>query len=70
MPLVTIEVIRDVFTQAEKEEMIAKVTDAMVSIEGEALRPFTWVRVMEVAQGDGGIGGKAMRAADVKALAA
>lgn len=70
MPLVTVEVIKDVFSPKEKENIIAKVTDAMVAIEGEALRPVTWVRVVEIEQGDWGIGGKALHAADVKAMAA
>ena len=39
MPLVNIEVIENVFTPAQKKEMIEKVTDVMISIEGEALRP-------------------------------
>jgi 4-oxalocrotonate tautomerase len=68
MPLVTVEVIKDVFSPAQKQEIIAKVTDAMVGIEGEALRPVTWVRV-EIEQGNWGIGGKALHAADVLAMA-
>jgi len=48
--------------------MIKKITDAMVEIEGEAMRGVTWVRVHEVACGNWGIGGKALTAADVKAL--
>jgi len=48
--------------------MIAKVTDAMVAIEGEAMRGVTWVRVHEVASGEWGIGGKAFTTDDVKAL--
>ena len=48
--------------------MIKKITDAMVEIEGEAMRGVTWVRVHEVASGNWGIGGKALTAADVKAL--
>lgn len=70
MPLVTIEVIKDVFTPAQKKDLIAKVTDAMVSVEGEALRGVTWVRVQEIQQGDWGIGGNTLTAADVQALAA
>jgi len=50
--------------------MIARITDAMVEIEGEAMRGVTWVRVHEVASGHWGIGGKALTAADVKALQA
>ena len=69
MPLVTIEVIKDVFTPAQKQDLIAKVTDAMVSVEGEAMRGVTWVRVQEIQQGDWGIGGKTLTAADIHALA-
>ncbi|MFI5317927.1 MAG: 4-oxalocrotonate tautomerase family protein, partial [Myxococcota bacterium] len=44
MPLVTIDVIKDVFTPTQKKELIAKVTEAMVAVEGENMRPVTWVR--------------------------
>ena len=37
MPLVTIDVIKDVFDADQKREMIERVTEAMVAIEGEAL---------------------------------
>lgn len=70
MPLVDIHVIEGVFDQQQKQEMIEKVTNTMVEIEGENLRGVTWVRVKEVASGDWGIGGKALTAADVKALQA
>jgi 4-oxalocrotonate tautomerase len=68
MPLVTIEVIKDVFTPAQKRQLIENVTDAMVAVEGEALRGVTWVRVQEIQQGDWGIGGKTLTAGDVHAL--
>jgi 4-oxalocrotonate tautomerase len=48
--------------------MIAKVTDAMVKIEGEAMRNYTWVRVQEIASGEWGMGGKVLSSADVKAM--
>jgi len=69
MPLVTIDVIKDVFTPSQKRELIERVTEAMVSVEGEALRAVTWVRVQEFEQGAWAIGGKALTAADVHALA-
>ncbi len=69
MPLVTIDVIKDVFTPAQKQDLIERVTDAMISVEGEAMRPVTWVRIMEVEQGDWAIGGQALKAKDVHALA-
>jgi 4-oxalocrotonate tautomerase len=70
MPLVTIDVIKDVFTPAQKKEIINKVTEAMVAVEGENMRPVTWVRINEFQGGDWAIGGKALRASDVHALAA
>ena len=69
MPLITIDVIKDVFTAEQKQDMIRKVTDTMVGIEGEALRGVTWVRIVEVEQGDWGIGGQTLTAADVQAMA-
>ena len=69
MPLVDINVIQGVFSAAQKKEMIEKVTNVMVGIEGEALRGVTWVRALEVGSGDWGIGGQALTAADVKAMA-
>ena len=51
-------------------EMIRKLTDTMVSIEGENLRPATLVVVEEVRSGDWGMGGKLLTVNDVKALAA
>lgn len=70
MPLVTIEVIKDVFTPRQKRDLIERVTDAMVAVEGEALRDVTWVRIQEIQQGDWGIGGHTLTAADVHAMAA
>jgi 4-oxalocrotonate tautomerase len=70
MPLVTIDVIKDVFTPSQKKELVSKVTEAMIAVEGENMRPVTWVRINEFEQGDWAIGGKALKASDVHALAA
>jgi 4-oxalocrotonate tautomerase len=70
MPLVNVRLIEGVFTPAQKQEMIRKLTDTMVSIEGENMRQVTVVVVDEVKSGDWGIGGKALTTEDVKALAA
>ena len=69
MPLVTIDVIKDVFTPKQKQELIDKVTRAMLEVEGENMRPVTWVRIQEFEGGDWAIGGKALAAADGHALA-
>lgn len=70
MPLVTIDVIKDVFTRDQKTAMIEKVTDAMITVEGEGMRPVTWVKINEIAQGDWAIGGKCLNAAAVHAMGA
>jgi 4-oxalocrotonate tautomerase len=70
MPLVTIDVIKNVFTPVQKKDLIAKVTEAMIAVEGENLRPVTWVRINEFEGGDWAIGGKPLQATDVHALAA
>lgn len=65
MPLIQVRVIKDVFSKEQKGQIISKLTDAMVSVEGEAMRG-----VEEVESGDWGIGGNALTTADVHALAA
>jgi 4-oxalocrotonate tautomerase len=69
MPFVSIKIVEGVYNEEQKKEMIQKVTDAMVSIEGEKMRRSTWVLVEEVKSGDWGIGGKGMTTEDVIAFA-
>jgi len=70
MPIVNVKLIEGVFTQTQKQEMIHKLTDAMVSIEGENMRQVTFVVIEEVKSGDWGLGGKPLTTNDVKELAA
>ncbi len=70
MPFLNVRVIEGVFTPAQKQEMVRKLTDTMVSIEGESMRPVTWVVIEEIKSGDWGIGGKPMTTSDVKAFLA
>ncbi len=69
MPLLNVKIIEGVFNDAQKHEMVRKLTDTMVEIEGENMRGVTWVTVEEVKSGDWGIGGQPLTTADVKALA-
>jgi 4-oxalocrotonate tautomerase len=59
-----VKLIEGGFDAAEKEAIIEKPTDAMVSVEGEAMRPFTWVPI-EVTSGEWGIAGKALHTGDI-----
>jgi 4-oxalocrotonate tautomerase len=69
MPLIQVKLIDEVFTAAQKKEMITRLTDAMVAIEGEGMRPVTWVVLEEVRSGEWGIGGQPMTTQAVRELA-
>ncbi len=70
MPLIQVKLIEGVFDGKQKAEIVKKLTDAMVSIEGEPMRGVTWVVIEEVRSGEWGIGGQAMTTSAVQALAA
>lgn len=58
MPLVQIKGIAGYLSLEQKQELIQKVTDAVVSVEGEGLRSVTWVIVEDVSSGAWGVGGQ------------
>ena len=70
MPLIQVNLIEGVFTPEQKQQIIHKLTDAMVEVEGEALRGVTWVTIHEVRSGEWGIGGQPLTTEAVKTLAA
>jgi 4-oxalocrotonate tautomerase len=70
MPLVEVKVLENVFSQAQKLELIERMTDVFIDLEGEHMRPVTTVLVEEVSGGSWGIGGTALSASDVAALKA
>lgn len=69
MPLVNVRLIEGVFDDAQKHEMIEKLTETMVEIEGENMRGVTFVVIDEVKSGDWGIGGQPMTTEAVRAIA-
>lgn len=70
MPLINVKLIEDVFTSDQKRQIVERLTDAMVSIEGENMRSVTWVVIEDVNSGDWGIGGQCLTTEAVHALAA
>ena len=68
-PRVQVKLIEGVFTDEQKHQMIRKLTDAMVSLEGENMRRVTTVIVEEIKSGDWGMGGRPLTTADVNAVA-
>ena len=69
MPLIQVKVIAGVFTNAEKQEIIERLTDALVEVQGENLRQHTWCVIEEIPSGAWGIGGQYQTADDIRALA-
>ena len=69
MSLIYVKVLEGVFTAPQKREIVERLTDAMVAIEGVNVRPLTWCIVEEVAGGAWGMGGKTLVADDFRALA-
>ena len=70
MPFINVKLIEGVFSPAQKADIVRRLTDTMVAIEGEAMRSVTWIAIEEVKSGDWGIGGDGITAADVKLIAA
>jgi 4-oxalocrotonate tautomerase len=70
MPLIDIQLIKGVFTSEQKKAMITKVTNAIVSVEGERMRDVTWVRVQAIESGQRAIGGNPLTADAAKAMSA
>jgi len=69
MPVVNIKLIEGVFTPEQKRQMIGRVTDAMVSVEGESMRPLTFVIIEDnVKSGDWGIAGKGTTVESVREI--
>lgn len=69
MPFINVKLIEGVFTPEQKQDIVRKLTDTMVAIEGENMRSVTWCVVEEVSSGDWGIGGQPLSTEDVLALA-
>ena len=67
MPFIDIKVIEGVFTPEEQRELVERVSEAVIAVEGEALRPVTHTVVTETPSGSWAVGGRALTTEDVKA---
>jgi 4-oxalocrotonate tautomerase len=70
MPLINVKLIEGVFTSEQKAQIAERLTDAMVSIEGENMRGVTLCVLEEVKSGDWAIGGQCQTTEAVQSLAA
>ena len=59
MPFVNVKLVEGVFTEKQKHDMAARLTDVMVEFEGsEAFREVVWVLIEELHPGGWHIGGE------------
>jgi 4-oxalocrotonate tautomerase len=70
MPFIHVTAIEDVFTPEQKAQIAERLTDAMVSVEGENMRAVTWCAIEEINSGDWAIGGQCPTTEAVHAMAA
>lgn len=70
MPLVQIKGISGYLSLDQKQEIIRTVTDAVVAVEGEGLRPVTWVIIEDVQSGEWGVGGQPVTTDALRSMAA
>ncbi len=66
MPLIQVKVVEGSFTQRQKQQVIEKLTDTMLSVEGRTLRPITWVLIEEVKTSEWAIGKKEIPTYDIQ----
>lgn len=69
MPLINVKVIEGVFSSEQKRQIVERLTEALVAIEGENMRQVTWCVVEEVKSGDWGIAGNSVTTEQARALA-
>ena len=70
MPLINVQAHRGRLHPRAEDQIAERLTDAMVSIEGESMRGVTWCVIEEVKSGDWAIGGQSLTTEAVHALAA
>jgi 4-oxalocrotonate tautomerase family enzyme len=57
MPIVSVKIIKDFFSEEQKSALIKELTDAFCRATFEAARPYIYVTIEEVPQGKWGLGG-------------
>ena len=67
MPIVNVKVLAGAFSTAQKQSMIDDITDAIVRIGGDGIRPNVQVLVEDIQSGMWGIGGKKLTTEEIEA---
>ena len=70
MPLAQIKGISGFLSTEQKQEIIRRVTDTIVSVEGEGMRPVTWVIIENVNSGEWRVAGEPVTTKMIRDMAA
>jgi 4-oxalocrotonate tautomerase len=70
MPLVRITLMADVLSSDQKRQLARNVTEAIVAVVGENLRPYVILSIDEAKSGDLALGGHCLTSDDIRAIAA
>ena len=58
MPFIDVKIIEGVFSDAQKQALIAELAEAVVRVGGEGMRPMTRCAIQEIRSGLWGVAGK------------
>jgi 4-oxalocrotonate tautomerase family enzyme len=67
MPIVTVKVLAGAFSEDQRHAMIDEITQAVVKVGGDGIRPSVHVLVEEVPSGMWGIGGARLTTEEIMA---
>jgi 4-oxalocrotonate tautomerase len=70
MPLIRATLLENAISAEQKQQLIGRITDAVVSVYGENMRTYTWVLVDEIKSGLFGAGGHGFTTEEIQALMA
>ena len=70
MPLIRATLVENAISAEQKQQLISRITDAVVSVYGENMRPYTWVLIDEIRSGEFGAGGHGFTTEEIKAVMA
>ena len=68
MPLIRATLVENAITTEQKQQLITRLTDAVVSVYGENMRPVTWVLIDEIKSGLFGAGGHGYTTEEIQTL--
>jgi 4-oxalocrotonate tautomerase len=68
MPLIEVTLLKGVFDELQKRQIVERLTDTVTAIKGERVRPSTIVLVEEVESGPRGLGGSTLSLRAIQAM--